>query len=348
MFKRSLTSTDKLVLFSNLSTMLSAGIPLLEAIDFLLEDATGSQRPVLQVLRTDIIEGKKISTILSKFPESFDPVIINLIRAGEQSGTLDQTLISLRETIKKEIEFGNKIKTAIAYPILVVVTFTVIFIIILTFVVPKISEVFVKLKIDLPLPTRILVSLSNLITQSAPLMITGFVLALIVGIFIYRTKRRLFLKVIFSLPLLSQLGKYIDLTRFSRSLALLLESGIPIIEALALTREVVVRKEIANVIAKSQQAVAAGQKLSVGFKQEKGPIPQMMIRLVDVGERSGKLDQSLSQISEYFAEKVSTTLKLITELLEPVLLVIVGLLIGGTMLAIVAPIYQLIGSIKIR
>jgi type II secretory pathway component PulF len=219
---------------------------------------------------------------------------------------------------------------------------------ILTFVVPRVSQVFLKLKVDLPLPTKILVGISDLFTKFTSLIILLSILLFVFGFFIYKSKKRFFLNLIFSLPLLNNLGKYIDLTRFTRSLALLLSSGIPITQALNLSKQVVVRKEIIKAIEKSQEAVESGQKLSKGFGENKKVIPQIMIRLINAGERSGTLEKSMQQVSEFFDNKVSTNLKLITELLEPILLVIIGVLVGGTMLAIVAPIYQLIGQIKVR
>ena len=343
-----LQPSEKLALISNLAVMLSAGIPLLEIIDSLLEDAKGAQKQILTTLQADLRQGQTIASTFSKFPKTFDPITVNIIAAGEKSGTLDETLRNLQVTVKKEIEFSNKVKAALAYPVLVVVVFSAVLLMILTFVVPRVSQVFLKLKVDLPLPTQILVFTSDLFIRFKFVVIVLTVLLLIFAYIIYKTKRRYFLSFIFSLPLISKLGKYIDLTRFTRSLSLLLSSGIPITEALELSKHVLIRKEIIKAVEKSQKAVEAGQKLSNGFKDSKGAIPQMMIRLVSAGERSGSLEKSLTQISEYFDDQVSTTLKIITELLEPALLVVIGLLVGGTMLAIVAPIYQLIGQIKVR
>lgn len=348
MFQSALSQSEKLALISNFGVMLAAGIPLLEIIESLLIDAKGAQQRILKTLQADLKQGQTLASTFSKFPKSFDPIFVNLVKAGEQSGTLDVTLKNLEATIKKEIEFSDKIKAALAYPVLVVIVFTAVLIMILTFVVPKISQVFVKLRVDLPLPTKVLVFLSNFFLQFTPLIIILAVLLFLAAYLLYKTQKRYFFNLIFSLPLISRLGKYIDLTRFSRSLALLLSSGIPIIEALELSRQVVVRAEIGRAVERAKQAVMAGQPLSFGLKQTKGAIPAMMIRLINAGERSGSLDRSMLEIAQYYDNQVSNSLKIISELLEPALLIIIGLLVGGTMLAIVAPIYQMIGQIKVR
>lgn len=348
MFQSALSQSEKLALISNFGVMLTAGIPLLEIIESLLIDAKGAQQRILKTLQADLKQGQTLASTFSKFPKSFDPIFVNLVKAGEQSGTLDVTLKNLEATIKKEIEFSDKIKAALAYPVLVVIVFTAVLIMILTFVVPKISQVFVKLRVDLPLPTKVLVFLSNFFLQFTPLIIILAVLLFLAAYLLYKTQKRYFLNLIFSLPLISRLGKYIDLTRFSRSLALLLSSGIPIIEALELSRQVVVRAEIGRAVERAKQAIMAGQPLSFGLKQNKGAIPAMMIRLINAGERSGSLDRSMLEIAQYYDNQVSNSLKIISELLEPALLIIIGLLVGGTMLAIVAPIYQMIGQIKVR
>jgi type II secretory pathway component PulF len=343
-----LKSSDKLTIISNLSVMLTAGIPILEIVELLIEDVKGVQKRILETLKKDLKAGQPISVTLAKFPKSFDPIEVNLVKAGEESGSLDTTLNNLTESIKKDIEMSNKIKAAIAYPLLVVFVFFVVVIFILIFVVPKISQVFQKLHTSLPLPTKILIKFSEAIIFYGPFFTISAILLIIFTIIIFKSKSRIILKLIFMLPVISGLGKYIDLTRFNRNLSLQLSSGIPIVRALELSSHIVVKREMVKTVKNCQQAVLAGQQLSTGLKKEKGAVPQMMIRLISAGEKSGSLEKSLSQIADYYDNQVTTTLKLVAELIEPILLVVIGLLVGGAMLAIVAPIYQLVGQIKIR
>ncbi len=340
-----LSTSEKFGLISNLSAMLSAGIPILETVDSLLEDSKGNQKKLLQTLREDLVQGSHISATFEKFPNIFDKVTINLITAAEEAGTLDQTLADLKNNIKKEKEFSDKIKAALTYPAFIVLVFIGVLTMILTVVVPKISTVFSRLNVQLPLPTKILIFLSDLIVKDT-LIVTTIIASLVLGIILlYRAQKRIVLGFIFSFPLISSLIKQIDLTRFTRSMYLLLNSGITITTALELAREVVFKKEISQALIRSQDLVLSGKKLSEGLKESKKVIPSIMIKIIEAGERSGSLDSSMQDVSEYLDYEVSNSLKTVTSLLEPIMLVIVGILVGGMMLAIIAPIYGLIGQV---
>ncbi|MBI4033245.1 MAG: type II secretion system F family protein [Candidatus Blackburnbacteria bacterium] len=340
-----LSGNEKLILISNIQTMLQAGIPILEVVDSMLEDARGNQKVILVALKEDLNQGKAIYSSFERFPQAFDPITINLIKAAEEAGTLDETLKDLVENITKDIEFSGKIKAALVYPILVVVIFFSVLILILTFVIPRVADVFSRLKIQLPLPTKILIAASNLVTSYTILII--FACALFAfGVFVlWRTQRQKFLNVVFSLPLLSRLAREIDLTRFSRSMSLLLSSGIPITDSLELSKNVVNKKELQLTIANSLTLVSSGKKLSVGLKKSKEKIPSIVTRITEAGEKSGTLEKSMQDLANYFDSQVANTLKGVTTLFEPILLVVVGLMVGGVMLAIIAPIYGLISQI---
>ena len=341
-----LSTPEKLGMLSNLATMLAAGIPILEAIDSILEDSKGNTKKVLEALRQDLEQGNHISASFAKFPNIFDKVTVNLINASEEAGTLTETLRDLKDNIKKDTEFRDKIKAALMYPVFILVVFVGVLTMILTVVVPKISTVFVHLNVPLPLPTKILIFLSDLIVKDTIPFLGIFAICIAGLIFLYKRQRRLLLSFIFSLPVVSNLVKEIDLTRFSRSMYLLLNAGIPISQALELAQEVVVKKEISQVILHTHNVVLSGKKFSEGLKEAKNVIPSIMIKIAEAGERSGTLDKSMLDVSEYLDYQVSSMLQTLTALLEPLMLVGVGILVGGMMLAIIAPIYGLIGSVK--
>lgn len=340
-----LSNSEKLGLISNFATMLAAGISILEVVDSLLEDSKGNQKKILDTLRADLSQGYHISTSFEKFPKVFDKIIVNLIKASEEAGTLDVTLRDLKETIKKEADFRDKIKGALTYPVLVFIVFIGVLLMMLIVVVPKISSVFMRLNVPLPLPTKMLIFASNLLVQQTIFIVPAIIITVAGIILIYRTEKTFVLNLLLSTPLISQLAKEIDLTRFSRSLFLLLNAGIPISSALELTEEVVVKKEVSAAISRSKEMVISGKKLSEGLKEAKGVFPSIMIKITEAGEKSGSLDKSMQDASEYLDYQVSSTLRTLTALLEPIMLVIVGVLVGGMMLAIIAPIYGLIGQI---
>ncbi|MBI4009484.1 type II secretion system F family protein [Candidatus Roizmanbacteria bacterium] len=343
-----ISTAEKLTMISNFATMLSAGISILEAVDSLLEDAKSNQRKVLETLREDLIQGKRINQSFAKFPNVFDRVTVSIIKAAEESGTLDTTLKDLRDNIRKENEFVDKIKAALTYPIVIFIVFIGVLGMILIVVIPKISTVFSRLNVTLPLPTKIMIFISNIILSYTIPFVVIIVLFCVGLIFLYQTKRKLLLGIVFSLPLVSELVKQIDLVRFTRSLNYLLSSGITIISALELSEDVVMRKDIAEVIKRSKEMIVSGKKLSEGLKTSKGKIPSIMIKIIEAGEKSGSLDKSLKDISDYLDYQVSNTLLTLTALLEPIMLVLVGVLVGGMMLAIIGPIYQMIGQVGRR
>lgn len=341
-----LSANEKITLISNLSTMLAAGIPILEAVSSLLEESKGQSRFVLETLRDDLLAGNHVHASFVKFPHVFNRVTVNIIKASEETGTLEITLKDIKKNLQQEMEFMDKVKAAMTYPILVMAVFGGVLATILVVVMPKIAVVFTRLRVDLPLPTRILIGLSDLVTKSTPYFIIGGLALLVMLVVLYRTQRQVLFRIIFALPLVSDLIRQIDLTRFSRSLFLLLSSGLPIATALELAEDVVLRKDVGDLLKKAREMVVSGKPFSEGLRSSKKKlVPGMMIKLIEVGEKSGTLDKSLEDISENLDYNVTKSLKTVTALLEPLMLVGVGIGVGIMMLAIIAPIYGLISQV---
>ena len=340
-----LGNSDKVALIGSLATMLTAGIPILDVVNSLLEDSKGGQLKILTALHEDLIQGKHIYVTFSKFPQVFDKVTVSVIKASEEAGTLDVTLRDLKQTVQKEIEFSDKVRSAMIYPVFIIFVFLAVLLMILVVVVPKITQVFMRLRVDLPLPTRILIFLSDLLLKNTIAVIIGLGIVIIGSIFLFRRQKGRILEVFYEFPVVKTLIQEIDITKFSRSLHLLLSSGLPITAALELTSDVVIRRRTADIVRQSREMVFAGKKLSEGFRVAKGYIPSLMIKLMEAGEKTGTLDKSMQDISEYYDYEVTNTLKTLTALLEPILLVAVGIVVGGMMLAIIAPVYGLIGQV---
>lgn len=340
-----MTGKEKMILVSNMSTMLFAGISILETVDSLLEDAKGNQKKVLTALRADLVQGKHVYNSFAQFPKIFNKVTVNIIKASEEAGTLDITLKDLKGNIKKEMEFSDSIRSAMIYPMLIFIVFISVLFMILVVVIPKISTVFLRLKVTLPLPTKILIFVSNIILHSTIPLVIGTIIVIGSLVFLYRVKKDMFVGFLLSLPLISGLVKQIDLSKFSRSLYLLLNAGIPITSALELAQDVVLRRDVLQVIRRTREVVTSGNRLSAGLKMGKKVIPSIMIKIIEAGEKTGTLDKSMEEIAEYMDYEVSNTLKSLTALLEPVMLIFVGVMVGGMMMAIIAPIYGLIGQV---
>ncbi len=343
--KVKLGNSEKLAFIGSLATMLSAGIPILEVVNSLSEDTKGGQLKILTALREDLMQGKHIYLTLSKFPGVFDKVTVSVVKASEEAGTLDVTLRDIKQTIQKDIEFSDKVRSAMIYPMFIILIFFAVLLMMLVVVVPKLSQVFLRLKVNLPLTTRILFFLSDLLLKNTILSVGGFILVIAGGIFVYRKQQKAIMNIFYSLPVVSTLIGQIDITRFSRSLHLLLSAGLPITAALELTSNVVIRKKTAEIIHQSREMVFAGKKLSEGFRTGKGYIPTLMIKLMEAGEKTGSLDKSMQDISEYYDYEVTNTLKTVVALLEPIMLVAVGILVGAMMISLMSPIYSMIGQV---
>jgi len=341
-------NTEKLNLFINLGTMLKAGIPILEIVDSLLEDTKGNLKIILETLREDLSQGKNISVCFAKFPRTFDPVTLSVLRAAEESGTLDVSMKDVQINIRKEIEFNDKIRAAMLYPTVILTVFVMVILVILIFVIPKISTVFTSLKVVMPLPTRILIFASNILLSYWYFVILGIAILVAISIFVYVKKGRWLVNQFLSVPGISKMAREIDLTKFSRSLSLLLSAGIPITTALELAAQTVVKADLARAIEKSRDMVLSGKRLSEGLKSYKKIIPKIMIKIIESGEQSGTLSESFQFLSEHLDYQVTNSLHTFTVLLEPVMLVFIGVIIGGIMLSIIGPIYSLIGQISPR
>ncbi len=340
-----LSSQERLSLLSNMATMLGAGVPILEVVNSLLEDTIGHQRELLTRLREDLTQGKKVADSLQNYPEIFDNITINLLRASEEAGTLETTLRDLRDHIQVQEEFIDKVRFAMLYPLLIMVVFVGILAVILFFVVPRIAAVFLRLKVELPLPTKILVWLSQTLINYSGLVTIITVVILVSIYWLYKKNKSLLVQMASYLPLVGPLLRLIDYAQFSRSMYLLLSSGLPISTALNLAGGVVVNKNIHQLIAAARDMVMSGKHLSEGLKPGKGQVPVILLKLTEAGERTGSLDKSMQEASRHLDYQVNNVLRAITAVLEPVLLVVVGVSVGGMMLAIIAPIYGLIGQV---
>lgn len=340
-----ISNNEKLSILSDLGTMLSAGIPLLESVEALLEDSKKNQKKFLEVLRDDLIQGKHIYFTFSKFPNVFSKVVTSIVKASEEAGTLDVTLKDLKDNLKKDMEFSDKVKSALIYPMFIFFVFLAVLLTILIVVIPKIASVFERMHTVLPLPTKIMIFVSNLLISQTIPTIVGLTIFSILIIFLYKKQKKSLLNLIVKLPVVSGLAKDIDLTKFSRNLYLLLNAGIPITSALELTEDIVVSQRIEKGIKQAKDLVISGKKLSDGLKSNREIFPSIMIRITEAGERSGSLDKSMSEISDFLDYQVSNKLKTATALLEPILLVGVGVGVGAMMIAIISPIYGLIGQV---
>lgn len=326
-----------------LATMISSGLPLAESLEVLQKQTENKRlQVVIKEISEEISGGSSFSTALSKHPDIFNAAYINVIKAGEASGTIDKVLIKLAATMEKEREFKGKIKGALIYPAIITMGMLGVAAIILIFVVPKLAEVYIDLEIELPLPTRILIVISDFLVIFWWLVI----IITVVGLILLKRYRntpsgalvvdRLLLKV----PVTGKLNRDSSLTEFTRILGALVGAGVPILEALKISGETasnaVHRGAVENVVSKLEK----GASLSKALETE-GVFPPIIPQMVKVGEETGKMDEVLTRVSEFFEMEVDQEVKNLTTALEPIIMVVLGVMVGGLMIAIILPIYSI-------
>lgn len=337
---------DKLSLVSNLGTMITSGIPILDAVETMLAESKGPMKTVLEHFRDSLSEGKPLSHAMEQLPATFDPVMVNVVKAGEEAGTLEQSLADMTLMIKRDMALSDSIRASLIYPGFIMLVFGGMLALILVFVVPRIAKVFTGLKVVLPTPTKILIQVSDFLLNYYLFIIIGLILFVVGAVMLYRAKRRKMIAFLLNMPFLRSIGRQIDLTRFSRSMALLLHAGIPIGDALDLSAKVVNKKEVAAIIDGMKHAVDQGKPMSDALEHAQDIVPSVMKRIIQTAEASGTLDKTMQELADYFELQVNRSLKTITTLLEPVMIVVIGLLVGAAMLAIIAPIYNLVGQVQ--
>lgn len=345
----SIKETDKLMFTKHLGVMIMAGIPITEALGTLEKDSKSPKlKNVIQDLKIQVEAGKSFSLALAMHPKIFDKVYINLITIGEESGTLDTTLKFLAEQLNKLHILKKKIQGAMMYPTLVVGVMFVMGIGLSLFVLPKLVDFFAAFDQQLPLSTRILLGFATLMKDHGILVVL-----IIIGIFVgfnilikLPPIKKVWDKVIFKLPIFGNFLLESKMAELSRNMSVLLTSGVPILAGLNTLIESESNTYIKSSLQILETGLAKGKHMGETIASAKLVVfPSIFSKMVAVGERTGKLDEMLTYLADYYDEEIETLSKNLTTILEPILLVIVGLLVGFLAIAIIGPIYQITGSI---
>lgn len=344
-----ISQAEKLAIVEGLSIMLSAGIPILEALESISEDVVNKKtKLILTGLSQEISSGKTLSDAMSNYPEAFDPVFINIVNTGEASGNLDKVLSQLAENLKSSIETANDIKSALFYPALVIVILTAVSFYMFSFALPRIAKVFLDLKVNLPAYSAFILKSSLFFQKYVLFIASGFIVLILLFIrLLYVTRfRRAFFTLLIKVPAIKTLIRFMDLHRLTNTTSLLLSAGLPIIEVLDISKNVVVSPQLKADVDYLKDSLAQGSSMTEAMKSKPKSFPALLRRVIGVGEETGSLDKALADISDYYEKKFTDIVKNLTVILEPVLIVLIGIMVGAVLISIVAPIYQLIGQIN--
>ncbi|MDD5745882.1 MAG: type II secretion system F family protein [Candidatus Omnitrophica bacterium] len=328
-----------------LAILLKSGVPILKAMTILADQSLNPYfKTVLETVRSEIKNGKTLSSALALFPQLFSPLYLSLVRAGEESGTLDQALLRIAEYRFKQEQMFSQVRTALTYPVLMAIVGIGTIIFMLTFVMPRLLTIFSRVGQELPLPTKILIGVSNFLTQPWVWFVSGGVILLAVGVLRRhnRTKReRLLMSYVqLHVPLFGEIFLRAELARFSRTLELLLISGIQLLKAIQISiptlNNEIIRNELQHVYEVIEQGGSFGQTLN-----RSAVFPKFMVNLVSVGEESGKLEEALQELTLTYESETDEAVKVMTNLLEPLMILGMGIVVGFIIISMLLPVFQL-------
>jgi type IV pilus assembly protein PilC len=341
------THNDIVVFTRQFSTMIDAGLPLIQGLNILAEQAENPTfRKILKELTKDVEGGATLAEAMKKHPEVFDNLFVNLVSAGEIGGILDTILQRLATFIEKAAELKAKIKGAMTYPIVVMAIAFIVIAVILIFVIPVFEDMFASFGSALPVPTQIVVAMSNFMKGNAHWII----IALVVISWVlkrYRATtggRKLTDTLALKLPVFGDLLRKTAVARFTRTLGTMMQSGVPILDALEIVAKTAGNVVIEEIIYDVRGSIAEGQTIAEPLS-ENDVFPGMVIQMISVGEATGALDTMLEKIADFYDKEVDTAVEALTSMLEPLLMLFLGGAIGGLVVAMYLPIFSMAGAV---
>lgn len=331
-----------------LATLLGAGIPLVPALNGLIEQTTNKTlKTIITQIKESVNEGNSLTSALAEHPRLFSRIYVNMVRAGEASGSLDVVLERLAEFGERQQALHSRIKAALIYPIFMALVGTVVLFLLITFIVPSITKVFSDRNQILPLPTIILIKISSFLQSYWWLVLLLFVgLVLGIRLFIHRPKgRRIWDKLKLTLPVLQDLNIKIAAATMGRTLASLLQSGVPLITSLQIVKNILNNVLLAEVMDEATEELEKGKSLSGILRGNKYFTP-MLVQMIAVGEQSGALEKMLEKAADSYEKEVETKIMAMTSMIEPVMILAMGLVVSFIVISILLPIFEMNQLIK--
>lgn len=329
------------------SVMIDAGLPLVQCLDILgNQEEDKNFSAVILATRSDVEGGASLADAMKRHPKTFDPLFTNMIAAGEAGGILDTILKRLATYIEKAVKLKAQVKSAMIYPVAIIVIAALVVTVILWKVIPTFATLFAGLGAELPLLTRIVIAMSNMLVQFMPLIILLLVAMAFAFRQYYATEggRRVVDGIVLKLPVLGPIMRKIAVARFCRTLSTLMTSGVPILDGLEITAKTAGNAIIEDALFETRRSIERGETVAAPLKTT-GVFPGMVVQMIGVGEATGALDTMLAKIAEFYEEEVDTAVAGLLTLLEPVMIAFLGIVVGGIVVAMYLPIFGLISKL---
>ena len=339
---------DLAIFVRQFSVMIDAGLPLVQCLEILgTQQENKTFAKILQQTRMDVESGSTLADAMRKHPKAFDELFVNMIAAGEAGGILDTILKRLAVYIEKAVKLRAQVKGAMVYPIAVLGIAAIVIAVILWKVIPTFAAMFEGLGAQLPLPTRIVIAASNWFVRILPFL----VIFIVAGVFLFKRYyatyggRRVVDRIILKLPVLGVLMQKIAVARFCRTLATLISSGVPILDGLEITARTAGNAIIEDAIMTVRKGVEGGLTLAQPLKETQ-VFPNMVVQMIGVGEQTGALDAMLSKIADFYEEEVDQAVANLLTLMEPVMILFLGTTVGGIVISMYLPLFDLISKLS--
>jgi type IV pilus assembly protein PilC len=330
------------------STMIDAGLPIIQCLDILYsQQGNATFKKMLKEIKESVEGGATLAEALKKFPKQFDSLFVNMIAAGEAGGILDGILRRLAAYMEKAAKLKAQVKGAMTYPIVTLIIAVVVLAVILVFVIPVFEEMFADFGGELPLPTQIVVAMSDMAKSKIVYIIIGLFLFTIAFKKFYGTEkgREIVDNLLLKIPIFGDLLRKVAVAKFTRTMGTMLSSGVAILEALDIVAKTAGNKTVEKAIYNVRKGIAEGRTMADPLAQS-GVFPSMVCQMISVGESTGALDAMLGKIADFYDEEVDQAVENLTALIEPFMLVFLGVTIGGLVVAMYLPIFKMAGAIS--
>lgn len=336
--------SEKLFFIDHLRVLVHAGLSLSDSVGTLAEQSENKRfKKILSEIKVGIEKGEKLSVNLAKHKRVFPKIFVSMISAGEMSGTLEKNLEQLALQMKKEHNLRSKVRSALTYPVVIIIATVGILTAMVVFIIPRMISIFEEMGAELPLMTRILIAANKFILEHYIIILAAILIIIIAFISILRTPKgkSIVHLLILKAPILGPISRKVNLARFSRTLSSLLKTDIPVVQSFETTADIVGNVHYKKIVFEAAGKLKKGVLIAESLQESAKLFPPLVIQMISIGEKSGNLDVLLEDLAVFYEEQVDDTVKSLSSIIEPLLILFLGLIIGGIAVAIISPIYSL-------